>query len=138
MKLSLLISMVFVFCCGDNLKDESGGSDAGGGGGGDAGPDASTIQCDAPATGAPGSACGDDTECDSSEGAADGRCLIGDKRNADFPDTGYCVRICAENATDCGEGTVCIAQADFPNNLCVAACCEGVACAAGFACSTAI
>lgn len=137
MKLSLLISMIFVIGCGDNLKGESGGSDAGGGGG-DGGPDASAIQCDAPATGAPGSACSDDTECDSSDGAADGRCLRGEKRNLLFPDSGYCVRICGESATDCGEGTVCVAQASFPNPICMAACCEGVACAAGYACSTAI
>lgn len=138
MKLSLLISMVFVFGCGDNLKGESGGADAGGGGGVDAGPDASTIQCDAPAAGAPGSACTDDAECDSSDGAADGRCLRGEKRNIDFPDSGYCVRMCGESDADCGEGTVCVAQADFPNAVCMAACCEGVACAAGYACSTAI
>jgi hypothetical protein len=128
--------MIFVVGCGDNLKGEAGGSD--GGGGGDGGADAFPLQCDAPATGAPGSACSDDTECDSAAGAADGRCLRGEKRNLVFPDSGYCVRMCAGDATDCGEGTVCIAQADFPNDLCVAACCEGVACAAGYACSTAI
>ncbi len=141
MKLRLLISMIFVVGCGDNLGGRSASNDAGGGGGSDGGgggTDATAVQCDPPATGAPGSACGADDECDSADGAGDGRCLIGDKRNVLFPETGYCVRVCEDEATDCGEGTLCLSQTGFPSAVCVAACCEGTACATGYACSTLI
>jgi hypothetical protein len=129
--------MIFVIACGDN---STGGVADGGSDDGDdaARPDASPVQCDAPATGAPGSACAEDTECDSAQATGDGRCLIGEKRDTDFPDTGYCIRICDEDATDCGGGTVCIRQASFPMAICVAACCEGSVCAEGYACSTSI
>src|SRR5687768_2962100 len=98
MKLSLLISMVFVLGCGDNLGGGSAGSDGGGGGNGDGGggADASTIQCDPPAAGAPGSPCAEPEDCDSSEGAGDGRCLDAEQREVNWPETGYCVRICGE------------------------------------------
>ena len=139
MKLSLLISMIFVVGCGDNLGggESGGGSDAGGGGDGGAGPDASTIECDPPATGAPGSACIAPEDCDSAEGAGDGRCLDADHRGVHWPETGYCVRICPAEATDCGEGTTCFAQEGAGQVLCMPTCCEGVACASGLACSTA-
>ena len=139
MKLSLLISMVFVFGCGDNLGGGSAGSDGGNGGSGDGGgdgPDASTIQCDPPAAGAPGSACTAPEDCDSADEAGDGRCLNAEQREVNWPETGYCVRICGEDATDCGEGTTCFAQEGAPMVLCMPLCCEEIACASGLACST--
>lgn len=136
MKLSLLISMMFVIGCGDNLGPNGSGGNDGGGGEGDAGPDASTIECDPPAAGAPGSACTAPEDCDSEEGAMDGRCLNADQRDVNWPETGYCVRKCDDGATDCGEGTTCFAQEGAAQVLCMPLCCEGVACVAGFACST--
>ncbi len=131
--------MVFVIGCGDNLGGGSAGSDGGNGGSGDGGgdgPDASTIECDPPAAGAPGSACSEPEDCDSTEGAGDGRCLNADQREVNWPETGYCVRICGEDATDCGEGTTCFAQDEAPMVLCMPLCCEEIACASGLACST--
>lgn len=130
--------MIFVVGCGDNLKGEAAGSDGGGGGGSDGGgTDATAVQCDPPATGAPGSACTDPADCDSEEGAGDGRCLNADQRDVNWPETGFCVQICPAEATDCGEGTFCFAQEGVAQVLCLPTCCEGTACATGYACSTA-
>lgn len=143
MKLSLLISMMFAIGCGDNLAGPSGRADGGGGGGGgdgggeDAGADASPIACDAPAAGMPGSPCGAPADCDSAEGAGDGRCLNAAQRDVNWPETGYCVRICPAEAADCGAGTFCFAQEGAAQVLCLPTCCEGGACASGYACSTA-
>ena len=137
MKSSLLISMVFVLGCGDNLGGGAPGSDGGSGGGdGGGGPDASSVACDPPAAGAPGSACTAPEDCDSAEDAGDGRCLNADHRGVTWPETGYCVRICAEEAADCGAGTTCFDQEGSAQVLCMPTCCEGVACASGFACSS--
>ena len=137
MKSSLLISMVFVLACGDNLGGGAPGSDGGSGGGdGGGGPDASSVACDPPAAGAPGSAWTAPEDCDSAEDAGDGRCLNADHRGVTWPETGYCVRICAEAAADCGAGTTCFDQEGSAQVLCMPTCCEGVACASGFACSS--
>lgn len=142
MKASLVISVAFVLGCGDDLNGASPRVDAGGGEA-DAGlPDARPVQCPDPQANEPGASCAEDTDCDSAEGAGDGRCLRGDKRGLIFPDTGYCVRICADDATDCGPGTVCISQESFPNALCMDACCfmgdpvpDPSYCGAGLACT---
>jgi len=127
--------MAFVIGCGDNLGGGSSSTD-GGGGGDDAGPDASTVECDPPASGAPGSPCTVPEDCDSAEGAGDGRCLNADHRGVTWPETGYCVQICGAEATDCGPETTCFAQEGAGQVLCMPTCCQDVACASGFACSS--
>ena len=102
----------------------------------DASIDGGTIQCDPPAAGAPGSPCSEPEDCDSAAEAGDGRCLNADHRGVIWPETGYCVRICEEAASDCGSGTTCFAQEGAAQVLCMPTCCDGDACADGFACST--
>ena len=136
-----------MFACGDNLNGgHSPRADAGVHESDAGSPDAAVARCPAdPAVGEPGAPCVEDAECDSMEGAGDGRCLRGAKRGLIFPGTGYCVRICAEGATSCGSGTVCISQESFPMAVCMDACSlcgdpgtPGFYCSAGLACTNHI
>jgi hypothetical protein len=137
------ILLIFtVAACGDNLGTGRDGGPGGGGGndaGGpaDAGLDAG-IECPQPAAAAPGAACAANEDCDSTEGAGDGRCLGTDNpfRGFDWPEAGFCARICEADADDCGAGTSCVEQEGATNALCLPVCCEGVACWDGAACSS--
>src|SRR4029079_17926649 len=116
-----------------------GGGGDGGAGTVDASLDAG-VECPAPAAGELGVTCVDNDECNSEGSANDGRCLGGESnpfRGVTWPSDGFCTRICDPDAPDnCGADSICMEQEGFPNGLCMPLCCEGIGCAATFACNT--
>jgi hypothetical protein len=138
-KLILACCLAFaVAACGDNDLAGSGDDDTidAAPDDGSTGPDAARCTFEAGALGGP---CSADVDCESSPGAADGRCLEGVMMPTTFAPEGYCIldnkagNVCAQDA-DCGAGGLCVFDSTFNFHFCAPACCDGSACPVHQAC----